>query len=137
MDAGLGDATVDDGLDALLRQQARDERPGSAVLRMIAALPAEGYRSLDADARRTWVRRALATVQRELDGPPAKTRTTRAAGRKAKRPVAPTTGGHTDVSGEGGETAAAPRACPAREDRAGRGRAGHAHHAGRDRPSGS
>ena len=92
LDAGLGDATVDDGLDALLRQQARDERPGSAVLRMIAALPAEGYRSLDADARRTWVRRALATVQRELDGPPAKTRTTRAAGRKAKRPVAPTTG---------------------------------------------
>ena len=72
LDAGLGDATVEDGLDTLLRQQARDATPGSAVLRMIAALPAEGYRSLDQDARRQWVRRALATVRRELDGPARK-----------------------------------------------------------------
>ena len=65
--AGGGrDDAVEGGLDELLRRQARDEPPGSALLRMIAALPAAGYAVLEGDARETWLRRALATVRREL-----------------------------------------------------------------------
>ena len=63
--AGCADELVAGGLDTLLRRQARDEAPGSPLLRMVAALPAEGYRTLDADARRGWLRRALATIERE------------------------------------------------------------------------
>ncbi|MPZ98224.1 MAG: ATP-dependent DNA helicase RecG [Dehalococcoidia bacterium] len=65
LDAGAEDTLVQGGLDELLRSQARDEPPGSALLRMVAHLPAAGYRSLDEDDRRTWLRRALATVHRE------------------------------------------------------------------------
>ncbi|MEX2229816.1 MAG: hypothetical protein WEB13_09285, partial [Dehalococcoidia bacterium] len=72
--AGAGDTLVERGLDELLRLQARDEPPGSALLRMIAALPALGYRSLSPADRNTWLRRALATVRRQLPadrpGPP-------------------------------------------------------------------
>ena len=65
LDADAADALVDGGLDELLRVQARDEQPGSALLRMVAALPPAGYRSLDTEERRTWLRRALATIRRE------------------------------------------------------------------------
>lgn len=65
--AGEGrDRTVEGGLDALLRTQARGEHPHSPLLRMVAALPAEGYRSLSPADREVWLRRALATVRREL-----------------------------------------------------------------------
>jgi ATP-dependent DNA helicase RecG len=64
-EAGASDTLVDGGLDELLRVQARDEQPGSALLRMVAALPAAGYRSLDLDERRVWLRRAMATIRRE------------------------------------------------------------------------
>ncbi len=65
--AGGGhDDAVEGGLDELLRRQARDEPPGSALLRMVAALPPTGYAALTGDARETWLRRALATVRREL-----------------------------------------------------------------------
>jgi len=66
LDAGGRNDAVEGGLDGLLRAQARDEPPGSALLRMVAALPPEGYATLDVDARETWLRRALATVRREL-----------------------------------------------------------------------
>ncbi len=65
LDAGASDVLVQGGLDELLRTQARDEPPGSALLRMVAALPAQGYRSLEPEERVTWLRRALATVRRE------------------------------------------------------------------------
>jgi ATP-dependent DNA helicase RecG len=63
--AGCPDALVDGGLDGMLRVDARDEEPGSPLLRMIAALPAHGYASLDAEERHRWTRRALATIRRE------------------------------------------------------------------------
>ncbi len=90
LEAGAGDTLVQGGLDELLRLQARDEPPGSAVLRMVAALPAEGYRSLPPEARHTWLRRALATVHRELAGadetsPPAARRPAAAGAREARR----------------------------------------------------
>ncbi|MCK9497195.1 MAG: hypothetical protein M0R75_17120, partial [Dehalococcoidia bacterium] len=64
--AGGRDDAIEGGLDDLLRRQAHNEQPGSALLRMVAALPAEGYASLEGDARETWLRRAIATVRREL-----------------------------------------------------------------------
>ncbi|MDA1240963.1 MAG: ATP-dependent DNA helicase RecG, partial [Chloroflexi bacterium] len=66
LEAGARDLTEPDGLDALLRAQARDEAPGSPLLRMIAALPPTGYGSLAPGERAAWLRRALATVRREL-----------------------------------------------------------------------
>lgn len=63
---GGRDDAFEGGLDGLLRQQARNEQPGSALLRMVGALPPEGYASLGSDARETWLRRAIATVRREL-----------------------------------------------------------------------
>ncbi|MGE3960197.1 MAG: ATP-dependent DNA helicase RecG [Dehalococcoidia bacterium] len=89
--AGGGrDDAIEGGLDGLLRRQARDEPPGSALLRMVAALPAAGYASLAGDARELWLRRALATVRRELTleeslepVPPGK----RPARRKASSPT--------------------------------------------------
>ncbi len=65
--AGCTDKLVEGGLDTLLRRQARNEAPRSPLLRMVAALPPEGYRTLDADARHGWLRRALATIKREQD----------------------------------------------------------------------
>ncbi len=70
LDAGGRDDAVEGGLDGLLRVQARDEAPGSALLRMVAALPPEGYATLDPGAREIWLRRALATVRRELPEEP-------------------------------------------------------------------
>ncbi len=67
LEAGCNDALVEGGLDEMLRLQARDEPPNSPLLRMVGALPATGYRSLDLDERRTWLRRARATVARALD----------------------------------------------------------------------
>ena len=58
LEAGCTDELVDGGLDEMLRLQARDEPPGSPLLRMVGALPARGYRSLDFDDRRAWLRRA-------------------------------------------------------------------------------
>ena len=63
LEAGCTDALVEGGLDEMLRLQARDEPPGSPLLRMVGALPATGYRSLDAEERRTWLRRARKTVE--------------------------------------------------------------------------
>ena len=65
LEADASDSLVDGGRDELLRFQARDEQAGSALLRMIAALPPTGYRSLGRNARQTWLRRALATIRRE------------------------------------------------------------------------
>lgn len=65
LESGCTDRLVEGGLDTLLRRQARNEEPRSALLRMVAALPANGYRTLDAEARRLWLRRALATIERE------------------------------------------------------------------------
>ena len=64
-EAGAADSLVEGGLDELLRVQARGERPNSPLLRMVAALPAAGYRSLDPEERQVWLRRALATIRRE------------------------------------------------------------------------
>ena len=65
LEAGCDDAAVEDGLDGLLARQARGEPPRSPLLRMVAGLPERGYGSLEADARRTWTRRALATIEQE------------------------------------------------------------------------
>ena len=72
LDAGGRNDAFEGGLDELLRLQARGEMPGSALLRMVAALPAEGYASLPSTDREIWLRRALATVRQELseDGAP-------------------------------------------------------------------
>ena len=101
-EAGAADSLVDGGLDELLRLQARGEQPGSAVLRMVAALPASGYRSLDSEDRQVWLRRALATIRREnalakehsspkkRPGTKAKKAATGAAPKKRTRKAAPT-----------------------------------------------
>ncbi len=80
-EAGCNDALVEGGLDEMLRLQARDEPPNSPLLRMVGALPATGYRSLDLEERRTWLRRARATVAHALDAGPANGR--RASKRRA------------------------------------------------------
>ena len=92
LEMGARDAAVEGGLDALLRAQARDEPPGSALLRMAMALPPTGYASLGPDERETWLRRALATVRRELAleeelTPPSakKGRASTGSGRAAKK----------------------------------------------------
>jgi len=61
LDAGARDFTVAGGFDVLLSEQARGEQAGSAILRMIGALPQTGYGSLSVEDRETWLRRALAT----------------------------------------------------------------------------
>ena len=65
LQAGCDDAVVEGGLDGLLLQQARGEPPGSALLRMVAALPDQGYCALDGATREQWVKRALATIAME------------------------------------------------------------------------
>ncbi len=100
-DGVRGGAVVeDDSLDDLLRRQARDEHPASALLRMIAALPPEGYATLEGTDRETWLRRALATVRRELaleeslepvrpDAPGGRLNSGRGPSAKAKKPKSP------------------------------------------------
>jgi len=86
LDAGGRNDAFQGGLDELLRLQARGEMPGSALLRMVAALPAEGYASLPSTDREIWLRRALATVRQELseDGaPPSPTSHSKKPARKA------------------------------------------------------
>ena len=86
LQAGCSDDAVDGGLDELLRRQAIGEQPGSPLLRMVGALPEHGYRALDADGRRVWVRRALATIaQEQRSGGP---RAPRARGGGARSPRA-------------------------------------------------
>ena len=94
--SGCGDTLVEGGLDELLRRQARDEPPRSPLLRMVAALPAEGYRSLDAEERAQWARRAKATIAHELGAKLVAKPSQRAsngsspAGRpRARKPAAP------------------------------------------------
>jgi len=99
LEAGASDTLVAGGLDEMLRLQARDEQPGSPLLRMIAALPAHGYRSLDEDERRTWLRRAMATIRREQ----ALERELRPVGKSSRA----SNGRRADVGGANG---AAPRA---------------------------
>lgn len=130
LDSGCGNRAVEGGLDELLRLQARGEPFGSPLLRMIAALPDTGYATLEAEARQTWVRRALATIARERDGvalppsPPARrsgsgqsrpdqsrpgrSRSTRAA-RIAPRSETPVT---TPTEAAGRSTAAARKIAP-------------------------
>jgi len=88
LDAGAHDFTVPGGLDTVLREQARGEPPGSALLRMVAALPSSGYGSLTVEDRETWLRRALATVKRELALEEALTPVTRGT---TRMPAAPRT----------------------------------------------
>ncbi len=86
LDAGARDFSVAGGLDAMLREQARGEPPGSPLLRMVGALPAAGYGSLSVEERETWLRRALATVRRELTLEEALTPVTRGATRMSTAP---------------------------------------------------
>ena len=86
LDAGARDFTVAGGLDTMLREQARGEPPGSALLRMVAALPSTGYGSLTVEDREAWLRRALATVRRELALEEALTPVTRGATRMSAAP---------------------------------------------------
>ena len=101
LEDGCRDRVVTGGLDTYLRLQARDEAPRSPLLRMVAALPASGYRTLDAEARRAWLRRALATLAAEAGG----------GGRARSRRRA---GGET-----GSGSAAPPRRRPSRAGRRG------------------
>ena len=80
---GCRDQAVQGGLDALLRLQARDEPARSPLMRMVMALPDAGYRSLGADERERWLRRAQATIAQA--GAPRRTRA-RAAGAPAAPP---------------------------------------------------
>ena len=86
LQAGCDDAVVEGGLDGLLLQQARGEPPGSALLRMVAALPDQGYCALDGAAREQWVKRALATIAMEEAAGAG-----RSGGRRrgSKRPASP------------------------------------------------
>ncbi len=95
LEGGLDDATLEGGLDELLRVQARGEAPRSPLLRMVAALPHHGYRELDGEGRRRWVRRALATIALEAQGGPTGASNGReaAARRKAARRRAAGAGG--------------------------------------------
>ena len=123
LDAECGNTTVEGGLDELLRMQARGEQPPSPLLRMLAALPAEGYRSLPADARRSWARRALATVvharveaaskaPRAVAAAAGKTRAGKSANTRALRPAARSVPPRSE--GEGQAAPASPR--PARTE---------------------
>ncbi len=109
--AGCGNDVVEGGLDEFLVRQAQGEPLGSPLLRMVRALPVEGYRSLDEEQRRTWVRRAIATVvhERVTSAPPKPAR--KPSGRWASRkpsppgPLSPRTGRGGDEPGRGsGET---------------------------------
>jgi len=108
---GCTDLTIEDGLDELLRVQARGEPFRSPLLRMIAALPDTGYRTLDAEGRRSWARRALATIAQQETPPagaaaapaPSAAPTTRAPG--ARRPASPRT---TSSSTTSSSTTSAP-----------------------------
>ena len=108
---GCADSALEGGIDSLLRSEARGERPGSALLRMVAALPPAGYHQLDPDGRRVWARRALATIAHEraealaaLTATPPRAR--RASAVRPPRALA-TTGAGTPA---GAAKASAPRA---------------------------
>ena len=106
LEAGCTDRLVSGGLDTFLRRQARDEEPRSPLLRMVSALPAEGYRALDAGDRQQWLRRALATLAAE---PEAKATGARAPAKRppsAKRP--PRGKRRPGPAGAGGRPAAIP-----------------------------
>ena len=98
---GCGDTALAGGLDDFLRLQARGEPPGAPLLRMLAHLPTEGYRSLPADARAAWARRAIATIDHApaLVPPAPGARQPRTAPRLRQRVAAP---------GSSAATAAAP-----------------------------
>jgi ATP-dependent DNA helicase RecG len=66
LEGGMADA-LEGGMDGLLVEQARGEAPRSPLLRMVAALPPRGYRELDNEGRRRWVRRALATIAADAE----------------------------------------------------------------------
>ena len=99
LDGGASDALVQGGLDAMLAREAEGEPEGAPIRRMVAALPLAGYVAMDTEERRTWLRRALVTIDREtalsdaLRPPPAiapvpevparRTRATKAGASKA------------------------------------------------------
>jgi ATP-dependent DNA helicase RecG len=111
LEAGAADALIAGGLDELLRVQAHDEQPGSPLLRMVAALPPRGYRSLDEDQRRTWLRRAIATIRRET----ALERDLRRVGKRSAE-----SNGNGVGSVSGGTTRTANRGAPQPEVKGGR-----------------
>ncbi|GMU40904.1 MAG: ATP-dependent DNA helicase RecG [Chloroflexota bacterium] len=115
--AGGRDLAVPGGIDALLREQARDEAPGSPLLRMIAALPATGYASLTPADREAWLRRAIATVRRELtlesELRPAAPPATAAPAAPAKKPPAKRRAPRVATEQEMRDAGEAPRARPA------------------------
>ncbi len=65
LDGGASDALVQGGLDAMLAREANGEPEGAPIRRMVAALPLAGYVAMDTEERRTWLRRALLTIDRE------------------------------------------------------------------------
>jgi ATP-dependent DNA helicase RecG len=62
LEHGCDNTSIEGGIDELIRTEARGEQPGSPLLRMVANLPATGYRSLIVEERRVWARRAVATI---------------------------------------------------------------------------
>ena len=65
LEGGAADALVQGGLDAMLARESDGEPEGAPLRRMVAALPLAGYVAMDAEERRTWLRRALLTIDRE------------------------------------------------------------------------
>ena len=88
--SGCADTLVIGGLDGMLRLQARDEPPNSPLLKMIAALPAVGYRSLGVEGRRSWLRQAQERIARERGraAQPAQSRPPAAARSRKRAPAA-------------------------------------------------
>ncbi|MGE0135163.1 MAG: ATP-dependent DNA helicase RecG [Dehalococcoidia bacterium] len=114
---GCRNAVVEGGLDEFLVRQAQTEPIGSPVLRMVRALPIEGYRSLGPDDRRQWLRRAIATVvhERVANAPPKPKRAP--SGRWPARGAASRRAAIDAAPGALDTPAAKPRPAPKREPR--------------------
>ena len=65
LEGGAADALVQGGLDAMLARESDGEPEGAPLRRMVAALPDAGYVAMDTEERRTWLRRAIVTIDRE------------------------------------------------------------------------
>ena len=86
LEHGCDNSSVEGGIDELIRTQARGEMPNSPLLRMVAHLPALGYRSLTPEDRRSWARRAIATIvhaRAEADAARLAPRATKTATKRA------------------------------------------------------
>ncbi|MCC6381901.1 MAG: ATP-dependent DNA helicase RecG [Dehalococcoidia bacterium] len=96
LERGCTNDTVLGGLDGMLVRMAEDGLPIGAFRREVARLPAAGYRSLLADARRIWLLGAVSALA--ADGRPTRAAPPPAAsslappkrpGRRAPRPPSP------------------------------------------------